>query len=221
VLAFDEPSHTYQWNGARVPYHVTGVLLRGGLVDFDFLPPSVRESVLLRGSTVHRAIHFYNDRDLDVADFYARFPEWSGYLRAWVAFCAQRRFVPVLNEHRVYSARYQLAGTIDCLGVLDGRAVLVDFATGRPQDVSKDLQTAAYLTMAIESADFDPALRLFFDEHPAVLRYAVQLKKDATFRLEAYTNPADFRTFRTLLEAQQIVDGRRRTEPAPSLAEVL
>jgi hypothetical protein len=211
-LAFDPAGHVYRLDGDIVP-SVTQVLTRAGLIDFSAIPPHIREAALLRGRIVHEAIHAFNERDLDVEAFAREFPDYLGYFHAWRSFCDQRRFVPVLNEARVASRRHRVAGTLDCLGVLDGVAVLLDFKTGRPGDVAADLQTAAYLALAIEWAGEgdDQRLREFFGAHPVVRRYAVQLRREGSFALEPYTTPSDFREFVTLLAAQQIVAARRGT----------
>lgn len=206
-LVFEPIEHRYELDGVAVP-SVTGILKASGLINFDGVPPFILEAALKRGTTVHQAIHFYNERDLDVEEFDRFFPDYAPYLHAWISFCDQRRFLPVLNEHRVASRRYEVAGTADCFGVLDGAGVLLDFATGKPQDVSKDLQTAAYLAIALEWQEDDPALGLFFAKYPVVRRYAVALRRDATFRLEGYADPSDFRKFVTLVEARRIVSAR-------------
>jgi len=203
-LTFDAATHVYTLDEVRVP-SVTGILKASGLIDFSRIPPSILEDARERGSKVHAAIHFYNEQDLDVDEFCRNFPTYAGYLQAWIAFCDQRHFVGVLNEHRIASRRRRVAGTLDCLGLLDGAPVLLDFKTGRPQDVAANLQTAAYHALALEWAAEDKALAAFFELHPVVKRYAVQLKKDGTFRVEAFSAPSDFRKFRTLVEAQQIV----------------
>ena len=207
-LVFHAADHVYELDGVAVP-SVTGVLQRAGLIDFSHIPPSILGAALERGTAVHQAIHFYNERDLDVAGFARDFPEYAGYLHAWEAFVAVRRFVPVLNERRVASRRHLVAGTLDCLGILDGGAVLIDFKTGHPKDVAADLQTAAYHALAAEWADDDDDLGRFVAAHPVIRRYAVQLRKDATFRVEAYASPTDYRDFLTLVAAQQIVGKRR------------
>jgi hypothetical protein len=203
-LTFDAATHAYELDGVRVP-SVTGILKASGLIDFSKIPPSILEDARVRGSKVHAAIHYYNERDLDVAQFCQDFPTYAPYLEAWIKFCAERRFTPVLNEHRIASRHLRVAGTLDCLGILDGVAVLLEFKTGRPDDVAANLQTAGYYGLALEWAAEDEALAAFFKLHPVVKRYAVQLRKDATFRVEAYTAASDFRKFRTLVEAQHIV----------------
>jgi ATP-dependent exoDNAse (exonuclease V) beta subunit len=209
-LTFHEDAHIYELDGAVVP-SVTQILTRSGLIDFSKIPSFIREAALERGRKVHQAIHYYNERDLDLDAFTRDFPLYAPYLFAWVHFCEQRRFVPVLNELRIASRRHRCAGTLDALGVLDGSAVLLDFKTGRPSDVASDLQTAAYLGFALEWAgdgEHEP-LRQFFAKHPVVRRYAVQLRRDETFRVEPYAQPSDFRDFLALVTAQQIVAARR------------
>jgi hypothetical protein len=208
-LAFEPATHTYELDGVIVP-SVTGILQASDLIDFSSVPPSVLDRARLRGSAVHQAIHYYNERDLDVDRFCLEFPAFGPYLRAWIAFTEQRKFVPKLNEHRVASRVHQVAGTIDCLGVLDGHGALLDFATGRPEDVSKDLQTAGYHLLAREWASEDPELHKFFVLHGLVLRrYAVALKRDGSFSVHAYADPSDARTFIVLVEAQRIIAARR------------
>lgn len=200
-----DANHVYHVDGVRVPISVTGVLKASGLINFDGIPAGVLNAALERGSIVHEAIALVNQRDLDLDQFREDFPAYVGYLDGWLSFCDQRRFEPILNEHFVYSRRHNVAGALDCLGLLEGQAVLLDFATGRAEDVCKWLQTSAYEGLAREWASEDPALAAFFDEHPFVKRYAVELRRDGTFQLQAYTASTDYREFLTLVTAQQIV----------------
>jgi hypothetical protein len=212
-LTFDAATHTYRKDGRPAWQSVTQVLKRAGLFDWMVaVPEPLLTRARLRGTAVHAAIHYWNENDFDLDDFRDRYPDIAGYVDAWVAFCAQQPFVPALCEYWIYSARYDLAGTIDCLGTLAGQAALVDFATGDPADVAKHLQTAAYLLVAREWATEDPALEAFFAAHPVVRRYAVQLRPDGTYRLNPYSDPADTRHFLALVEAQRIVDSYRRTQ---------
>jgi hypothetical protein len=203
-LTFDSIPHRYTLDGVPVP-SVTGILKAMGLIDFSGIPESILEAARVRGTIVHQALHYLNEGDLDFEQFRIDFPNYVGYVEGWLSFVAQRNFLPILNEHRVASRRYQVAGTLDCLGLLDGQAVLLDFATGRPTDVCKWLQTAAYEVLAREWASDDPALASFFAAHAFVKRYAVALHRDGTFTLEAYPAPGDAREFLALVTAHQIV----------------
>lgn len=208
TLTFTPASHTYHLNGAPVP-SVTGILRASGLIDFSSIPIGTLDRARIRGTVVHQAIHYFNERDLDVDRFCAEFPDCAGYLRAWLAFVDERKFVARFNEYRVASARHGIAGTIDCLGVLEGRGALLDFATGRPEDVAKDLQTAAYHGIAHEWAETDPALGDFLSRHGVIRRYAIALRRDGSFSVHQYSDPADWRTFLALLDAQRIIAARR------------
>jgi hypothetical protein len=211
-LTFDPDPHVYTLDGDRVP-SVTGILKAAGLIDFSHVPLSILEAAQHRGRTVHAAIHYYNENDLDIDQFGRDFPTYAGYLEAWLAFTDQRHFRAVLNERRLASRKHQVAGTADCFGYLDGVPVLLDFATGRPQDVAKDLQTAAYHALAFEWAtEDDLELSNFLARARGVVRrYGVALRKDGTFALEPYAAPSDYREFFALVESQRIVARRRPT----------
>jgi len=216
-LTFDAPIHRYTLDDQVVP-SVTGILKASGLIDFSGIPEGILAAARYRGTIVHEAIALQNQGDLDERQFRVDFPEFVGYVDGWTNFCAHREFRPILNEHRVASRRYQVAGTLDCLGELDGIGTLLDFATGDPNDVCKWLQTAAYEVLAREWASEDPILAAFFAAHPFIKRYAVALRKDGTFRLEPYASPSDAREFLALVTAQQIVAKYRGNRA--SLAEV-
>ena len=197
AIGFDAPTHTYTLDGDRLRRSTTGVLKGAGLYDFAHIPPAQLAAALRRGTTVHQAIHFFNDHDFDLDAFRVDFPDYVGYVDAWIRFCQTRSFLPVLNEHRIASRLYRIGGTIDCLGILDGGGVLLDFATGNPADVAKDLQTAAYLMFAREWAADDPPLADFLNAYPSIRRFGVALHADGSFRLEHYGDPSDLRHVRT------------------------
>jgi len=211
-LCFDPVAHCYTLNGEIVP-SVTQILAT--LYDFEWMPAWRREAVMLRGRIVHDAIAADNQRDLDEATFARTCPEETPYLAAWRDFRETRRFVPQFCEYRVASPRHKIAGTLDALGIMDGAAALIDFKTGNPNDVAADLQTAGYFGLAVEWANAgDRGLADFFARYPVIKRFAVQLKPDATFRVEAYTRSSDYRDFLALAAAHHIIAGRRGRRPA-------
>jgi hypothetical protein len=214
-LQFDPVAHRYTLDGEPLR-SVTGILRESGLIDFSHIPSATLEAARARGTAVHQAIHYFNEGDLDVDAFRREYPECVGYFNGWVRFCHERRFEALVSERRIASRLHRIAGTLDCLGVLDGQAVLLDFATGNPAESAKDLQTAGYLLLAQEWSSEDGLLHSFFARHPVVRRYAVALRADGTFRIEAYPNRSDYRDFLALASARAIVDARRRH----SLAEV-
>lgn len=210
--------HEYRLDGVVVP-SVTGILKAAGLVDFSHIPPNILGAALERGTTVHKAIHFSNENDLDVGGFMGEFPGYAGYLQAWLTFRETKRFRPIVCERRIASRVQQVAGTLDVLGVMDGHAALIDYKTAITIDsVCPDLQLAAYDVLAREWAASDPALAEFFREYPFTDRFAIQLRKDGTFRLHKYNDPTLYRQFLTLVQAYHIVAKRRPKEMAARVA---
>lgn len=211
ALIFEPAGHVYTLDDVVLP-SVTGVLKASGLVNFDDIPPSILEAARARGTTVHQAIHYFNEHDLNVLDFTRDFPGYAGYLEGWIRLMGSGRLKTAFCEHRVASRTYGVAGTIDWLGTFDGRGAILDFATGDPEDAAKDLQTAAYEVLGREWAK-EPGqegLRAFFAAHPFVHRYSVRLKKTGALPTpHRYQLARDRSDFLTLLAGQQIVKARK------------
>ncbi len=211
-LTFDPADHVYTLDDARVR-SVTGLLRKVGLINFDNIPPSILERARQRGTRVHAAIHFYNERDLDVLAFGREFPDDAGYVQSWIRLMATGRLTTALCEHRIASRTPRYAGTFDWLGTFDGHAALLDYATGEPEDAAKHLQTAGYVSALQRGWHREPGeerLAAFMAAHPFIQRYSVQLDKDG--RLPAvtpYTDPRDFTKFRLIAETVQAVDEER------------
>jgi hypothetical protein len=209
ALTFDAMQHRYTLDGEPLR-SVTGILRDSGLIDFSHIPAATLETARARGSAVHHAVQYFNEGDLDIGAFRHDFPECAGYLTAWDRFRHERAFEPLINERRVASRIHRVAGTLDCLGVLDGHGALLDFATGDPAECAKDLQTAGYLLLAQEWSAEDGLLHSFFNRHAVVRRYAIALRADGAFRVELYPDRRNYRDFLTLVSARAIVDARRR-----------
>jgi hypothetical protein len=208
-LTFDPETHTYTLDGLVVP-SVTQVLRASGLVDFGSIPPTLLDAAQLRGTKVHQAVQYFNEHDLDVGEFCGTFPAYAGYLQSWIALFASGRLKTCLCERRVASRKHRYAGTIDWLGEFDGRGALIDFATGDPEDVAKDLQTAAYHAAAVEWQSADRELGAFIAAHPILARYSVRLKKDGRLAaITPYQDPRHLSEFITLVSARRIVEARK------------
>lgn len=174
MLTFEPITHSYFWNGARVP-SVTQILEDCAIIDYSFLPPGTREMALRRGSEVHEATHFDDEGDLDEG-WMQENQGHAPYVEAWRLFRAQTGFIPDMIEHRAYQERYGFAGTLDRSGTFkingQGRAdAIVDLKCGDAPGWAR-LQTAAYCS--------------FFDSPRRFVRLVVELHKDGSYRLFRY-----------------------------------
>jgi hypothetical protein len=211
ALTFETEGHVYTLDGARVR-SVTGILRKVGLINFDRIPEAILNAAKLRGTRVHQAIHYYNEHDLDVLEFCREFPLYAGYLQSWIRLWQTGRLQTVLCEHRLASRTPRYAGTLDWLGLFDGHAAILDFATGRPEDAAKHLQTAGYVAAARgwSKEPGEEPLRAFVDAHPFIARYGVQLDKQGRLpKITSYLDPKDYTKFRLLAESVAAVDEER------------
>ena len=211
-LTFDELAHRYHLHGHPV-FSVTQLLKICGMTDWSKIPPTTLEAARERGSIVHRAIHFWNENDLDVAQFAATFPHFVGYLHSWIALVHTGRLRTVLCEHRVGNESPRFAGTFDWLGLVDGHAALLDFSTGNPDDAAKHLQTAGYVlaSRAWGTMPGETVLRDFHAAHPYVERYSVRLNRDGALpELTPYRDPRDFSAFLMIAACVNAVSAWRR-----------
>jgi hypothetical protein len=197
---FVDLNHAYYIDDERVP-SVTQTLQAEGIIDFSMVPQPIMLEARDRGSAVHRACEYFNQNDLDVPYFIATFPEYAPYLQAWIRFREESGAEIQVCEHRVYSRKHRYGGTLDCLGHWNGKGCLIDLKTGDPRDVGAQWQTAAYLGALTEMAAAGEAPAL---PPQPIVRYAVQLRKDATYRVETYADPRDHAEFLTLLRAFHI-----------------
>jgi hypothetical protein len=92
MLVFDPFTHTYTLDGVRLP-SVTQILQASRLIDFSKIPGPMLLEARDRGTTVHQALHYYNEDDIDLPAFCAEFPDYAPYIGAWVNFRAESGFV--------------------------------------------------------------------------------------------------------------------------------
>jgi len=214
LFTFDPTGHVYKYDGQPIR-SVTQILKKVGLIPpfEDFVPPYVLGPALARGTAVHRAIHYWNERDLNLQEFDATFPEWAGYLRSWIRLLDSGRLQTLACEQRVISLAPRFAGTLDWIGTFDNHAAILDYATGDPEDVCKHLQLAAYVLAARATALVSAGsglLKTFFERHNHIRRFAVRLSRSGGLpQLTAYDDPRDFSKFLLIAESVNVVDIER------------
>ncbi len=183
TLTFDEASHVYLLNGAKVP-GVTGVLHNEGFIDSAWFTEYGRD----RGTKVHKAIQLY---DADELDEESLDPVLRPYLEAWRRFKEEAHVTIEASEVRLASETYGFAGTIDKVARIGSTPAICDLKTG-PVSGWVGLQLAAYHILLNE---------------PARRRYAVQLNNDGSYRLHEFKDRSDRQVF---LAALTIHNWKRR-----------
>ncbi len=192
-LTFDEASHTYTHNGVVVP-SVTQIL--APLYDFSMVPEDVLERKKIIGTAVHAAIEIsLTAEGLDPASID---PVWEGYYRAWEKFLADTgisRDDIGPGENPLFHSAFGFAGKPDRVIHIDRKWAVVDYKTAVVLHPAIGLQLAAYREMLNHKSNKG--------EHKVEDRYALQLRKNGTYRLEKFSDKTDWATFLALLTINQ------------------
>lgn len=188
TLTFDEPSHTYRYDGRVVP-SVTQLLDK--LHDFSGVPEAILLAAKERGTYVHQMCEMFDKDELDVP----KVPEqYAGYLAAWEAFTTEYGPAWTGIEHRGYSRAFGFAGTMDRHGTLPLKYPptvrwVVDIKTSADAHPVWGMQTAAYRQiLAEQDAPFALARRA-----------TVQLRPDGRFKFLPWDEPTDWPAFQSLI----------------------
>lgn len=185
MLTFDDASHTYFWNGKRVP-GVTSILQ--ALHNFNGVPADVLEAAQDRGTAVHLCCEYLDKGVLDEGSID---PAIAGYVDAWRLFTAEMRPQWTHIEQQVYHPVMRYAGTVDRVGVLNGKEYVLDIKTSIASHPVWGLQTAAYANAM---------------DKKCALRATVQLRSDGTYRLIEWSDASDWPTFVSLITINNFLE---------------
>lgn len=190
MLRFEPDGHRYYWNGVRVP-SVTSIL--APLTDYSRMPRAVMDRARQEGEHIHKMIELYLANNLDEKTL----PDWlRPRLVAFRKFQVQTGFRCEASERAVYHVAHQYAGRLDLVGELGGQLAVIDIKRSLFAGAVIGLQLAAY-----QEAENDGRKRA--SQEKTKLRYALQLRDDATYRLEPYTEHTDFAVFLAFLTAHK------------------
>lgn len=167
----------YEIDGKRV-VSVTEALSIVGMVRFDGIPLRRLEEAARRGKMAH-AITAAMDRGEPVGEL----PEAvRPYVSAYEKFRADSGFIPELIEHVVINATHRYCGTLDRVGILNGRRALIDLKCS----------SVLYRWVGRQLAGYELALQ----EEPtselgSLARFSLRLLKDGRYRLDPHVNRQD------------------------------
>ena len=193
MINFDPVKHRYTKGGLVIP-SVTQVI--DPLVSF-YAPAEVLEAARVRGTLVHSLTAGIDMDLMSLEDALedAEKCDLVGYIKAWEAFKRDVGDSFWEVETKVYSERYNYAGTLDRVMYLRGiGSTVVDIKTGglMPEYA---LQTAAYAQAYSEHAD-ERAL-------PIKRRMVVQLRSDGSYNTCTHANKLDLPAFIAALTLKQ------------------
>ena len=187
MLTFEEKDHVYRWDNSVVP-SVTQILKP--LINFDHIQPDVLDIARQRGVAVHRMIELDCKGDLDEDGL----PDWMRpALVNWRKFVAESGFQLIESEYRVFHPHYKYAGTLDLFGRMDECSAFIDVKRSFAAGPVIGLQLAAYHEAYCAQEKVGKAAK----------RYALKLSEKGPYRLEPYTDKADFGVFLSLLTIHQ------------------
>lgn len=146
LLRFDEGTHVYTYKGVQIP-NVSAIIRP--LMNFNGVDPAVLQQAAERGTRVHEATLAldFGEHEVD-ADI-------AGYVNAYAAFKRDYRVKDwTCYEKALTDGTY--AGTLDRLGKISGRWVVLDIKSGQFNRLQHFAQLAAY-SQLIHACDLIPA----------------------------------------------------------------
>ena len=184
-LVFDPSRHVYMLNGVIIP-GVTSILQMAGIgPDLSLIPAAILNQKRDIGTFVHEAAEY-----IDMGAEPEYYPGADGYIEAYRRFKADYVFDPIEAEMQVYSKTLKYAGTIDRIGMISGKLSILDIKTTSILEIGYvGPQTAAY----------EKAYKELAGERKSLMRYALQLKPDGTYKLQKCTDKEDFMAFMAAL----------------------
>lgn len=137
-LEFDEATHTYTIDGQRVP-SVTDICKPLTIDIAENAKPWLRDAAARKGTAMHEIC-----ADIDICGnsvIEGIPPEYWGYIQAYLNFKRDYQIKDWIGvELQLGSAFMGVAGTVDRVGVIDGKFTIVDIKTG--SKIDKALLTA-------------------------------------------------------------------------------
>lgn len=177
TLKFEEEGHVYTFDGEVVP-SVTQML--EPLYSYTGIPQHVLMAAADRGTAVHLACEYHDNGELGEVE-----ESLQGYIDGWIQFIEDTKFEIELVENQIFHPLYRYAGTIDRVGNLAGRRVVLDIKTTKKLMPVAGPQLAAYLeAWNYSNPDFQ-----------ADGRYVVQLKDDGTYVMHEHEDATDLQIF--------------------------
>lgn len=150
-FTFDAATHSYRVEG-HYTLATSDIIALNGLSEYGSVPADVLDHARWRGEQLHKAIHYFEEGDLDLG---AVPEEVMPYLRAYMKFRTQMDFEPLSMEHPLvyqHSGTENMIGcTIDLRGYVGGKMYIVDPKCTYPNSGAAKKQTQMRWRMQLQS----------------------------------------------------------------------
>ena len=165
-LEFEPKNHVYKLDGKELPSvsEITRFISRELYKEADQTAIDIAAD---RGTRVHRACE-----EIDRTGFTECDTDIMQYVSAYVKFLKEHDVKWEMIEQPVYSRQHWVAGTVDRLGLVDGKMTLLDIKTTKRISGQHKIQYSAQLTLYSEMVDKAEAKL-----------YLLQLKDDGSYKL--------------------------------------
>lgn len=170
-LKFNEPTHTYTFGEKNLP-SVTQICRFAYPDAYSDIPENDKAFYFSRGSGVHKLTE---DVENGIDGQFTYDPEVEEYRAGHSRFLRDTGFraIPGGIELRVKNLELGYAGTLDRIGTIQNRVVVLDYKTSSVKDKPTSLQLALYL-LAIPGYKFSE-----------VARHGVALQKGGKYKMSA------------------------------------
>ena len=183
TLTFDAELHEYRLDNISVP-SVTQIIGGAGLSDFSKVNPDILKRSQSFGTATHLACTFNDKNQLDIKSLD---PALEPYLEAWILFKRDFGITEFKEiEKQVYSTKYQYAGCLDRLTIINNELTLIEIKTTSIMPKTTKLQLAGYLIAFNEGKKFNEKIKN---------RIAVRLKGNGSYNTESYNDNIDISAF--------------------------
>lgn len=174
-IKFNADTHTYEFNGRKIP-SVTQILKRRGLIEGEeWFTDEARD----RGDAVHAACHYMVEDDIDWATVD---PEIIGYLKGFRQWRIDTNPEILAVEPIWYHPQYIYAGKPDLVVRINNEIWVIDIKTGAFKKIH-ELQLAGYDGLVYHNLSESPR------------KWAVlQLREDGTYRIHSIQERKKART---------------------------
>jgi hypothetical protein len=172
----NKETHEYRVDGIIKP-SVTQIITGMGMVDFGAVPKHHLIEGRNRGREVHSIAESFDKGKLVIESID---PRLVGYFKGWLKFCKDYKPEWLEIEKMYYCKTWDYCMTLDRVGTIGGKTILLDLKTSEMKVPSHSIQTALY--------------QIGYEESGKKIqgRWVLHLSNDGEYKVEEHKEQSDF-----------------------------